>query len=52
MNNEQFRKLLLNNSAKSPSEAQNGASPTPRPTGVATSSALGSRMKSSIPMTP
>lgn len=52
MNNEQFRKLLLANSAKSPSGAQDGASPSPRATGGAGSSALGSRLKSSIPMTP
>ncbi|KAK7719878.1 hypothetical protein SLS64_002059 [Diaporthe eres] len=52
MNNEQFRKLLLANSAKSPSGAQDGASPSPRASGGAGSSALGSRLKSSIPMTP
>ncbi|POS79915.1 hypothetical protein DHEL01_v201692 [Diaporthe helianthi] len=52
MNNEQFRKLLLSNSAKSPSAAQNAASPSQRAPGGATPSALGSRMKSSIPMTP
>ncbi|KAJ4397163.1 hypothetical protein N0V93_001387 [Gnomoniopsis smithogilvyi] len=52
MNNEQFRKLLLANSAKSPSGAQNGASSSPNGLGGATPSALGSRMKSSIPMTP
>ncbi|ROW18237.1 hypothetical protein VPNG_00199 [Cytospora leucostoma] len=49
MNNEQFRKLLLANSGKSPSGEQNGASQTPRSTGL---SALGSRKTSSIPMTP
>ncbi|CAN8099354.1 unnamed protein product [Discula destructiva] len=48
MNNEQFRKLLQANSAKSPSR-QDGTS---APKGSATPSALGSRMKSSIPMTP
>ncbi|KAL1872057.1 hypothetical protein Daus18300_004426 [Diaporthe australafricana] len=52
MNNEQFRKLLLANSAKSPSGAQDGASPSPGATKSAGSSALGSRLKSSIPMTP
>ncbi|KAI7778337.1 hypothetical protein LA080_002372 [Diaporthe eres] len=52
MNNEQFRKLLLANSANSPSGAQDGASPSPRASGGAGSSALGSRLKSSIPMTP
>ncbi|KAK7745076.1 hypothetical protein SLS53_003311 [Cytospora paraplurivora] len=49
MNNEQFRKLLLANSGKSPSGEQNGASQTPRSAGL---SALGSRKTSSIPMTP
>ncbi|KAG6361969.1 hypothetical protein INS49_010198 [Diaporthe citri] len=52
MNNEQFRKLLLANSAKSPSGAQDGASPSPRASGGVGTSALGSRLKSSIPMTP
>ncbi|KAJ4421984.1 hypothetical protein N0V82_003380 [Gnomoniopsis sp. IMI 355080] len=52
MNNEQFRRLLLANSAKSPSGDQNGASSSPKGFGGATPSALGSRMKSSIPMTP
>ncbi|KAK3383838.1 hypothetical protein B0T24DRAFT_606430 [Lasiosphaeria ovina] len=50
MNNEQFRKLLLANAAKSKSDGdkKNGApatSSTPAP-------ALGSRLKSNIPMTP
>ncbi|KAK3941533.1 protein Red [Diplogelasinospora grovesii] len=55
MNNEQFRKLLLANSSKSSSGTlkDGGASTSPpaatRPAG---SVALGSRMKSSIPMTP
>lgn len=44
MNNEQFRKLLAAN-AKKNSDSQNGA-----PTG--TGNALGSRQRSSIPMTP
>ncbi|KAJ0121063.1 hypothetical protein J7T55_008223 [Diaporthe amygdali] len=52
MNNDQFRKLLFANLANSPSGAQDGASPSPRATGGAGSSALGSRLKSSIPMTP
>lgn len=51
MNNEQFRKLILANSAKS-SGATNGSSTTSRPSGNSTPSALGSRQKSSIPMTP
>lgn len=46
MNNEQFRKLLASNS----STPKNGTSATPKP-GSATP-ALGSRLKSSIPMTP
>ncbi|KAK1755333.1 hypothetical protein QBC47DRAFT_452775 [Echria macrotheca] len=55
MNNEQFRRLLLANSAK-PKPSQNGTSSSP-PTNAAGSStpsagALGSRLKSSIPMTP
>jgi len=51
MNNEQFRRLLLANAAK-PSSDKNGASPAaPRP-GSSTPAALGSRLKSSIPMTP
>ncbi|ROW11262.1 hypothetical protein VMCG_01281 [Cytospora schulzeri] len=52
MNNEQFRKLLLANSGKSPSGGQNGASPSPRGAGSAGASSLGSRKTSSIPMTP
>ncbi|KAK4165676.1 hypothetical protein QBC43DRAFT_259269 [Cladorrhinum sp. PSN259] len=51
MNNEEFRKLLLANAAKSKSD-QNGVSlPSARPSSN-TPVALGSRMKSSIPMTP
>ncbi|TLD18308.1 hypothetical protein E2P81_ATG12103 [Venturia nashicola] len=46
MNNEQFRKLIASNS----SAPGNGTSATPKP-GSATP-ALGSRLKSSIPMTP
>ncbi|RDI76345.1 hypothetical protein Vi05172_g13670 [Venturia inaequalis] len=46
MNNEQFRKLIASNS----SAPKNGTSATPKP-GSATP-ALGSRLKSSIPMTP
>ncbi|PSR78897.1 hypothetical protein BD289DRAFT_376066 [Coniella lustricola] len=53
MNNEQFRKLLLANSAKSAAGSQNGASSAPnRFATPGSSSALGSRQKSSIPMTP
>ncbi|KAK4447696.1 protein Red [Podospora aff. communis PSN243] len=46
MNNEQFRRLLLGNSSKS--KSQNGTSPpSSKP-----SPSLGSKLKSSIPMTP
>ncbi|KAK2072880.1 hypothetical protein P8C59_007209 [Phyllachora maydis] len=57
MNNEQFRRLVVNDSAKH-SSLKNGASSstdggaTGRPAGSGTPSLLGSRMKSSIPMTP
>ncbi|KAG6029349.1 hypothetical protein E4U41_000383 [Claviceps citrina] len=48
MNNEQFRKLMLANSA--PSKVKHGTSPpSAKP---ATDSALGSRQRPSIPMTP
>ncbi|KAI0914707.1 hypothetical protein F4823DRAFT_571359 [Ustulina deusta] len=47
MNNEQFRRLIAANAAKSSTADSNGASSTPS-RGVA----LGSRQKSSIPMTP
>ncbi|KAI0460214.1 inosine-uridine preferring nucleoside hydrolase-domain-containing protein [Xylaria acuta] len=47
MNNEQFRRLIAANAANSPTTDGNGASSTPS-RGVA----LGSRQKSSIPMTP
>ncbi|TGJ85077.1 hypothetical protein E0Z10_g3681 [Xylaria hypoxylon] len=47
MNNEQFRRLIAADAAKSPTIDNNGASSTPS-RGVA----LGSRQKSSIPMTP
>ncbi|KAI0540761.1 inosine-uridine preferring nucleoside hydrolase-domain-containing protein [Xylaria digitata] len=47
MNNEQFRRLIAANAAKSPIVDNNGASPTP-----SRGAALGSRQKSSIPMTP
>ncbi|KAH6650190.1 hypothetical protein F5144DRAFT_588730 [Chaetomium tenue] len=51
MNNDQFRRLLLANAAKSKSD-KNGPSPTAdRPSSNAPA-ALGSRLKSSIPMTP
>ncbi|KAI0446808.1 hypothetical protein F4803DRAFT_502589 [Xylaria telfairii] len=47
MNNEQFRRLLAGNAAKSPATNSDGASSTP-----SRGAALGSRQKSSIPMTP
>ncbi len=50
MNNEQFRKLLLAKSAKTKSD-KNDTSLPPGPAS-STPSALGSRLKSSIPMTP
>ncbi|KAK4226136.1 hypothetical protein QBC38DRAFT_510618 [Podospora fimiseda] len=51
MNNQEFRKLLLANAAKSKSD-ENGASPPASRPSSSTPVALGSRMKSSIPMTP
>lgn len=51
MNNEEFRKLLLTNSAKSKSDQHGVPPPASRPAS-STPVALGSRMKSSIPMTP
>lgn len=51
MNNDQFRRLILANSAKSPDGQKNATSATP--SGFeASAAALGSRQKSSIPMTP
>ncbi|KAJ2989429.1 hypothetical protein NUW58_g3470 [Xylaria curta] len=47
MNNEQFRRLIAANAAKSPAADSNGISSTP-----SRGAALGSRQKSSIPMTP
>ncbi|KAF4996018.1 hypothetical protein FGRMN_4766 [Fusarium graminum] len=49
MNNDQFRKLIAANSKKS-SEGKDGASSTP--SSQAGGNALGSRQRSSIPMTP
>ncbi|KAM0345314.1 hypothetical protein ACHAPU_006713 [Fusarium lateritium] len=49
MNNDQFRKLIASNSKKS-SEGKDGASATP--SSQAGGNALGSRQRSSIPMTP
>lgn len=51
MNNEQFRRLLLANAAKSKPD-KNGPSPTADRPSSSTPVALGSRLKSSIPMTP
>ncbi|KAK4176319.1 hypothetical protein QBC36DRAFT_329523 [Triangularia setosa] len=50
MNNQEFRKLLLANSSKSSKTDNNGASPLSSASRPA--AALGSRLKSSIPMTP
>ncbi|KAI0195950.1 inosine-uridine preferring nucleoside hydrolase-domain-containing protein [Astrocystis sublimbata] len=47
MNNEQFRRLVAADAAKTPAGNSNGASSTP-----SRQVALGSRQKSSIPMTP
>ncbi|KAF4335724.1 hypothetical protein FBEOM_10419 [Fusarium beomiforme] len=49
MNNDQFRKLLVANSKKGPN-SQDGTPAAPPSTG--TGNALGSRQRSSIPMTP
>lgn len=51
MNNEQFRRLLLANSAKSGTDKDGASPPTSRPSS-STAVTLGSRLKSSIPMTP
>lgn len=53
MNNSQFRKLVLDTPARKPATGDSDASSSsgPRRNG-ATPSALGSRMRSSIPMTP
>ncbi|KAJ5485227.1 hypothetical protein N7539_005215 [Penicillium diatomitis] len=53
MNNEQFRRLLADNLSESKSQGQKDTSPRNASRGGATPSAmLGSRMRSSIPMTP
>ncbi|KAK0655780.1 hypothetical protein B0T16DRAFT_317145 [Cercophora newfieldiana] len=52
MNNEQFRRLLLVNASKSKNTSQNGASTSPNPQSTGSAPALGSKLKSSIPMTP
>lgn len=53
MNNQQFRKLVLDTPARQAGTGDKSSSigATPRRDG-ATPSALGSRMRSSIPMTP
>ncbi|KAF2807973.1 uncharacterized protein BDZ99DRAFT_70196 [Mytilinidion resinicola] len=48
MNNQQFRRLVLD----TPARAQNGASSPPNRAGATPGAALGSRARSSIPMTP
>ncbi|KAJ5168903.1 uncharacterized protein N7482_004497 [Penicillium canariense] len=52
MNNEQFRRLLADNSSTSNSRDKPGASARNAASGGATPAVLGSRMRSSIPMTP
>ncbi|KAJ9157225.1 Protein Red [Pleurostoma richardsiae] len=52
MNNEQFRRLLLANASKSSGADKNDASPATSRLGPGATPALGSRQKSSIPMTP
>ncbi|KAL2178890.1 uncharacterized protein P884DRAFT_258235 [Thermothelomyces heterothallicus CBS 202.75] len=52
MNNEQFRRLLLANTAKSGSDTNAVSPPNNARPASSTSLALGSKLKSSIPMTP
>ncbi|KAK3341437.1 hypothetical protein B0T25DRAFT_558316 [Lasiosphaeria hispida] len=52
MNNEQFRRLLLANAAKKSAADKDGASPPSSHAVSSTPASLGSRLKSSIPMTP
>ncbi|EEQ35758.1 conserved hypothetical protein [Microsporum canis CBS 113480] len=55
MNNEQFRRLLLDNTTTSPRQANSTSKKTSsgeNATSTERGSALGSRMRSSIPMTP
>lgn len=52
MNNEQFRKLLVANAAKASGAGQDASTPTGGRLGGSTPVALGSRQKSSMPMTP
>ncbi|AEO66057.1 uncharacterized protein THITE_2113848 [Thermothielavioides terrestris NRRL 8126] len=51
MNNEQFRRLILANSSK-PGSDKNGVSPPPSRPASNAPAVLGSKLKSSIPMTP
>ena len=51
MNNQQFRRLVLDTPTARHASDSNEVGATPRGVG-ATPSALGSRMRSSIPMTP
>lgn len=52
MNNDQFRRLMLANAAKSGSNKNGDPSTTSTPAASTTPAAFGSRVKSSIPMTP
>ncbi|KAL2154370.1 hypothetical protein VTH82DRAFT_3046 [Thermothelomyces myriococcoides] len=52
MNNEQFRRLLLANTAKSGSDTNGASPPSNARSASSTPLALGSKLKSSIPMTP
>jgi hypothetical protein len=52
MNNSQFRKLVLDTPARQANAASQSEGQSSRNGVAATPSALGSRMRSSIPMTP
>ncbi|KAJ6171348.1 hypothetical protein N7470_000415 [Penicillium chermesinum] len=52
MNNEQFRRLVANNSSSKPGERASPSSRTDAAGAATPRGALGSRMRSSIPMTP
>ncbi|OIW35071.1 hypothetical protein CONLIGDRAFT_627134 [Coniochaeta ligniaria NRRL 30616] len=52
MDNQAFKSLLLQNSNKNGTSSSSAQAPTPRLGGATPGEALGSRLKSSIPMTP
>lgn len=52
MDNQAFKKLLLQNASKKDASSPASSSPAPRLGGSTPGAALGSRLKSSIPMTP